>query len=244
MISEQRFSGAELNWPCVVKIGKDETILRQARIMERRKDVYCPFSVSGLDNGNYFYVMPLYDDYKKEMSVAAAKQAIWKLQNLWGGSTTLRRIDPYRAAYQEYVDNLEMPSFLRAVCRNLYDKTRTVEGTRAEEVHGDATLGNIVHSEEASWWIDPNPRIVPLEVELDLGKILQSLYGYEEHRASQPVNDLFCKLVGEYIETEALQMYYLATHVARLWKYQIHKAEWVTDVAAELENYDANIACV
>jgi hypothetical protein len=238
MTFERRNSGATLHWPCVVKVEGSAKLLAQARSMERRPDVYCSVLATGRNAEQYFCAMPLLQNYKEAVTPAAAQVAATKLERLWGGGA-LRFVDPQRAAYQVYVGELDVPLWLRVACRVMYDRTATVKGHSADEVHGDATLQNIVHAGENAWWIDPNTRHVPLERELDLGKLLQSLYGYDAD-ADATLVEGFTKgdgsLFDKYHETEELQIYYLLTHLARLWRYQPDRQAWVREVVTELEN--------
>lgn len=234
MTFERRNSGATLHWPCVLKVEGSPKLLAQARTMERRPDVFCPVLAAGRNGEQYFCAMPLLQNYKEAATPAAAQAAAVKLERLWGGEA-LRFVDTQRAAYQVYVGDLDVPLWLRTVCRVMYDRTAHVKGHSADEVHGDATLQNIVHAGDDAWWIDPNPRHVPLERELDLGKLLQSLYGYDRD-ATPALKNGFAPLFDKYHETEELQIYYLLTHLARLWRYQPDRQAWVREVVTELEN--------
>lgn len=94
--------------------------------------------------------------------------------------------------------------------------------------HGDPTLDNLMRREDGTWVLtDPipgSPR-VPKLLAVDLGKMLQSVYGYEDIKAGLQPDVMFTlgieTVLGGFTPSDqAAAKYFLAVHVLRLIPYQ------------------------
>jgi hypothetical protein len=226
MTSEKRNSGSIISYPCVLKQGHDPSIMSQAFIMERHPNIFAPILAKGLDRGLYFYTTPLMEHWAIATEFVA-QTTLQRLELYWGMGVP--SVSKDRLKYFEYVSKLDIPTWLLDAVKNYYEKTKSIAGRSAIHIHGDATVENTVHNGNLSgYWIDPNPRPVPKEIEVDLGKLWQSWYGYH------PLNKVWEKVLEEFLashqDTILLQMFYLLTHIARLWNYQPQKHEWAKEV--------------
>ncbi len=228
---EQRNTGAVLSYPCMVKSWKDDRLYMHYQIMAMRPDVYCPVYSCGRLNGEWQLTMPLMHPHEEMSNPVTCHSALNKLQLLWGGNCG-HSVSPAREPYQAFVERLEVPADLKNLCRHLYNEIKSVRGTIAADIHGDATIQNIVHSGDEAYWIDPSPREVPLEREMDLGKLLMSLMGYD--KVTERMSQITWRMLYDNTNTATLTNYYCATHLARVWREQVDRREWILQVTNEM----------
>lgn len=93
------------------------------------------------------------------------------------------------------------------------------------EIHGDATLANLVHGPALGWrWIDPLQRVfIPGDPHVDLGKALQSCLGYEQVLLGQsrsPRVDVASRLAARHSLDEMTGWLWCYVHMIRLLSYQ------------------------
>ena len=226
----ERGSGATISYPCVLKTGKG--VVDQARYMKKAPAVFAGVQSFGVaDNGEEFMVMPQYTPLQYALNQEEPLvRAVEKLKILWHKTLNTRR-SITRGQYMNYVAKCEAPQRIRDLCLDFFIATAATPGTLVSNVHGDATVQNIVLSEKDAFWIDPNPRPVPLEAELDIGKLAQSLAGYDFIR--DPADRYLAEFVGR--SNKPLVQFYLATHIARLWKYQPNQRDWAEATMDKLE---------
>lgn len=213
---EIRGSGSTL-YETVYKVGPDVRL--QGALMRTRSDVYAPV----LDLTERGYIMPrlLPIESWKEVELA-----LGRLKLLWTSERSNPRTAIPRAQYHEYVMSLECDMRVRRIASLSFQKTMRMLGTPAIQIHGDATIENtVVLAEHKVFWIDPSLRIVPCEVELDAGKLLQSVYGYHE----MPIGAAATIKTFLYDQKLNIQLlkYYYATHLVRLWRHQPKHHPWI-----------------
>lgn len=225
-----RNSGAEISYPCVLKTGKGA--VEQARRMRQDPTVFAGIQTFGVaDDGVEFMVMPQYTPFHYALNQEEpARLAVEKLKTLWHNTLNAQR-SITRGQYMNYVARCEAPQSMRDLCLDFFVATAARCGTKVQNVHGDATVQNIVLTEKDAFWIDPNVRPVPLEAELDLGKIAQSLAGYDFVR--EPAKQYLTEVVKKY--DRPLVQFYLASHIVRLWKYQPQQRDWAQATMDKLE---------
>jgi hypothetical protein len=200
----------------------------QGAYMQTRPDVYAP--VLALTNNGY--VMPTL----QPLEAAHVQPAMEKLKLLWQVPNevplhydTLKE----RERYHTYVMQVKAHLTLLKIADSLYSKIADIRGTTANTVHGDATLENcVVLGRTMPVWLDPNLRPVPLEVELDVGKLLQSYYGYHELPSDACKQEIGSFLFDLNIIAEVAK-YYFVTHLVRLWPYQLARQAWAVDAAVD-----------
>lgn len=249
MTAENRKSGAVIYTNVVVKVG--DNLKRQGEFMASRKDVFCPIILVTTEG---YYMMPNHIPFSNRAPVAVIESALQKLTDLWYGLAEEKdnlkeyNVVAHRADYVEYVmstfPDIQATNKLRTTILAYYDAV--LKHCSGDEkflvnfVHGDATLQNIVWDggTEEAFWIDPNCRKVPLERALDIGKLLQSLEGYDQYTLSQaiPILNLYNSLTDE---EKLLARFYCLTHFARLWRYQDVDAKTLATIVAE--NYMENL---
>lgn len=114
-------------------------------------------------------------------------------------------------------------------------------------IHGDATLGNLVYVDSRWTWIDPNVRkFVPWDPHVDLGKMLQSCWGYERVLlGGQPRPELDTGLAIELSTLSGLDWrsaeLWLMVHALRLLPYQELRLQ---HVFTEWLNQDLGLAAL
>ena len=221
-MSLMRNSGATLE-PAMVKYGTNAEA--QGAKMLAYPQVFAPV-MGGLVNG---YVMPMLGERAVGDSLVL-RQAFSKLQALWLAgarySAGLSRCAHHTTAI--------VPLATDALQRSLVDwyyRARPYDGTTANVVHGDATLENIMVYNGAACWIDPSTRPMPLEVEFDVAKLLQTQLGYNGCEPETAVNEFVRSLN---LRKEILG-YYLMTHLVRLYKVQLQARVWAVEVATTLD---------
>lgn len=214
MIFERRNSGNLIIRDIIAKVGPE--VDAQAHTMALRPDVYAPVYIIGQGA----ILMPRKQSVEN-ISAEAAKSAMDKLKLLWGTGSAIP--GPTRKKYHEYVTTRDAPAQLIDYCSQLYRETAHIQGVPVKEVHGDATFENIIHDSTEAWWIDPNPHDAPLEREVDLAKIMQSMRGY----GASPMTLWDASSLSVASGNPALVKYYYFSHLVRLWKYQPEYHDWV-----------------
>lgn len=221
-----RNSGATLE-PCIYKRGHG--VLEQGLKMAHYPAVFAPI-LTTLNDG---YIMPT----MTEASVVDLPLALERLAVLWdtpasetltalGTTDRLRhhnvQVEPFAADVPE----------LKEALATWWQRSQLIAGKRVTVVHGDPTLENYVCD---GWWLDPSIRPLPLEAELDGGKLLQSYFGYGGY-----TNMSTRRVIRSYIHVWGLDidlcMYYMVTHVVRLYQVQPQAREWALDLLRNLEH--------
>lgn len=228
---EQRNTGANLFYPCMVKVWADARLCEHYKIMLRRPDVYCPVFGCSEDAGEWSLIMPLFKPHTEMEGLEVCRSALDKLKLLWG-TYIGQSVSPVREEYQKFIETLDVPEALKDLCGILYNQTENIKGTIAFDIHGDASIQNIVHYDNIAYWIDPSPRPVPLEREIDLGKLMMSLLGYDNITAK--MSQLTWQLLHSNPDDSRLTLYYCATHLARIWRDQIDRRDWIMQTTKEL----------
>ena len=214
-----RNSGTCVDLECVLKTGPGA--LAQAEFIRSRPDAFIPV-LGRTENG---YVMPRWE----ELTNQDVDVAFHMLKTLWSRSSI--RSGPIISvdAYHDYVMRVHAPTDLKEIANIAFE---VMDQSRLHPVfcvHGDATLENVVvrPSSHDARWIDPNTRPVPFVAELDAGKVLQSLYGYDGDwtNATRQTFTLWAR----HLDPDGLRYFFL-THLIRLWPYQPDHHDWVTKV--------------
>lgn len=106
---------------------------------------------------------------------------------------------------------------------------RALTLTAVDRIHGDPTLDNVMYSGADIIVTDPIPATakMPALVAHDLGKMLQSVRGYEWVLAGRPVPDIAARnrmerllLAGHTEADQQAARYFLIVHILRLLPYQ------------------------
>lgn len=220
-----RNSGATL-WPTVYKYGPG--CRAQGLKMQHYGTVFAPV-MHVTDNG---YYMPMLTEPSPECLAPALR----RLADLWvTPSEHVHQVfrNDRAAHHTEQVKpiTLEFP-LLTKVLQNWYDRTYELKGTPVSVVHGDPTLENYM---QFGVWLDPSTRSMPLEAEFDAGKLLQSYFGY-----SGPLSWSHSRRVLLFIREQQLNVelcvYYLVTHIVRLYKVQPQARSWAVDTLINLDD--------
>lgn len=224
----RRNSGATL-CPAMVKTAPNGWL--QSLRMQELPEVFAPILLTSEALG--MYAMPLMGELPMDDDVSL-HVALMKLQILWEGQSCFASI-PNRVKHHElYVAHL-IPTEMENVVSVYYALAREGQGLRVEAVHGDATLENIMIYQGKPVWIDPSTRCMPPEAEFDCAKLLQTQLGYNGYTPR--------KVVSEFINSLTLNrdllIYYLLTHIVRLYNVQPQARQWalnvVYDVHAKVE---------
>lgn len=239
MTIENRNSGAVIHTDIVLKVCEGADV--QAKFMQEHKDVFCDVVKYGVD----YYITPCKIQFSRTTPVAVVDSALSKLKVLWGA---MRRADKYsmrmsREKYYQYcMDKLPQQHKIVDTFQKAYRKVVADDFIhyQVEDVHGDATLQNIVWDGGTyeAFWIDPNVREVPKECYLDYGKLLQSLEGYDAFTLNQarPIVRAFSSMRREELH---LIGFYMLSHLIRLYAYQdVNTRCWAATVA---EAYDGRL---
>ena len=222
-----RGSGSRLQ-QCVYKSGGDAVL--QAHKMLAAPATFAPvLAVSAAG-----YVMPVLQVLGSMAEVDAALEC---LRTYWGSAGTAVGIT--RAAYQAYVATRAADQELLQLAEQWYRRTVNLPGLHVAQVHGDATIENAMLHQGRAVWIDPSVRPVPLDAELDCGKLLQSAYGYGENPVGTQATVLDF-LARTRVDLQ-LAKYYLATHLVRLWPHQPERRAWALAVAREVLGADSRV---
>lgn len=199
---------------------------QQVRLMAEAPTVFAPVLACGTGG----YAMPVLQPLRNAKDVSAA---LTLLADYWNTKGTVRTAGCCtRIEYQQYVAQLPADGFLLKIAARLYRATRYKRGTPAASLHGDATLAHAMLYNDIPRWIDPNPRCVPLEAEVDCGKLLQSVFGYDH--CVPEVAEIVDKFMRARKVNMLLTQYYFSTHLVRLWRYQPQHRAWALGVAREI----------
>jgi len=151
---------------------------------------------------------------------------------VWGRPTQRKLGDVLKMAHADYMRSRWGP-YHRRMGRWLYALI-DLPVTCVERIHGDPTVENVMQRDGRVVLIDPLPanEYIPPIVAVDVGKMLQSVFGYEEHlRPDEPGLDLDDRmsiakgLTGTFTRNDELvARYFFCAHIARLIPYQpVHK---------------------
>ncbi len=122
-----------------------------------------------------------------------------------------------------------------------WNRTAHVQGRSTYVVHGDPTLENYMLD---GVWLDPSIRSMPLECELDGGKLLQSYFGYHGPLfGKEQDRELIRKFLHEQKLDVDLCIYYMVTHVIRLYRIQEHARPWAIDLLTNLDERVKELRC-
>lgn len=223
-----RNSGATLE-PAMIKRG--DNCEAQGMKMLQYPTIFAPVFgwAPRMPNAARGYIMPLMGE-RAVGDAATLQQAFTKLSALWYAGMS----PDNQLSRDEHHTRAIVPLASDGLMRPLVDwyyRARPYDGTKANAVHGDATLENIMVFNGTAVWVDPSTRPMPLEIEFDVAKILQTQFGYNECRAEPAVTDFVRSLN---LRKEVLG-YYLMTHLVRLYKVQPQARAWALDVAATLD---------
>jgi len=187
--------------------------------------------VDGLDYVHDSYYMPALQDPVVPYDYG---KAFDKLRLLWQvGSTVV--FPPSRLRHhEEQVVPLVVPE-MEIMLYNTWLRAKDVVGQPVVAVHGDPTLENIMALNGHAVWIDPSTRTMPLDVEFDAAKILQSYFGYETLGPSLPPSHVARHFLVNLRLNLPLTAYYLMTHLVRLYKVQPQARAWALDLATNLD---------
>ena len=198
--------------------------VEQAALMQEHPATFAPILAHGCGG----YAMPVLQPLRSTFDARAALEV---LERYWSYPSNLR-VFCSRQKYQDYVHTLPADKLLHNATNHWYYEVEKRIGTPAHSLHGDATLENVMLYGSYPRWIDPNPRIVPAEIELDCGKLLQTSFGYHDCTAG------VAETIGDFIRSLNVNLdltyYYFATHLVRLWRYQPQHHAWAVAVAREV----------
>lgn len=230
-----RNSGASLE-PCIYKSGHG--VYEQGLKMRVYPAVFVPVLGFAMTQNKFTgYIMPV---MAEPLDASDLKSALLRLAKLWRSSPggygwasfppVTSRLQHHEAQVAPFTD---VHPVLRDAAEWWYGLTNTTQGHEATVIHGDPTTENYTRG---GWWLDPSIRTMPAEAELDGGKLLQSYFGYGQ--GLQFGNRL---LIREFLHEQQLDidlcLYYMVTHVVRLYRIQEHARPWALDL---LENLDSN----
>lgn len=211
-----RNSGATLE-PCVYKHGHG--VREQGLKMLLYPKVFAPI----LDLADDGYYMPLL----VPPSAQCLTPALERLAELWVSTP----IADLKSTNRQHHHAVQIAPFVAADAVSCaldywYQKTASIVGRAVTVVHGDPTLENYMHG---GIWLDPSIRAMPLEAEFDGGKLLQSYFGY----GNAPYHDDRAH-VKRFLHEQGLNidlcMYYLVTHVVRLYRVQPQARAWALEL--------------
>jgi len=226
-----RHSGAILE-PCIYKHGS-LTVVKQGVKMHAYSDVFVPIIAIGQKG----YCMPIMGLPEPGDLV----EALGRLTLLWGSSMA-RWVATYTnrwSHHRQQVQSLVTEQVLRELLDTWYTRTETITGMPVSTVHGDPTLENFV---AGGFWLDPSVRAMPLEAEFDAGKLLQSYCGYGEG-SSDAERCLIKQFILEQGLNVELCVYYLVTHIVRLYAVQEWAREWALKTVQMLPELVKELQC-
>lgn len=205
----------------------------QACKMRCHPNVFAPVLAIG-DDG---YAMPL---LHPRTTVRQLNTALGLLSCLWEDNTVPSQLICNRYSHHVMFVESICPDVLSSMLRDLWVKAADKPGQAVLHVHGDPTTENImVDDKEHVVWTDPSVRGMPREKEFDLGKLLQSYYGYNELTTDESNS------VWRFVEAQNcypdLLAYYTMTHLVRLYNVQKHKQQWAVSVAQKLVKEGLNL---
>lgn len=229
-----RNSGATLE-PCVYKHGHG--VREQGLKMGYYPKIFAPI-LQLTDDG---YVMPqLYPP-----SEVCLSEALRRLAMLWTTpepDVTATDTTDRARHHAIQVSPLACTDTIAEILERWRVRTANTVGTRVTVVHGDPTLENYMLN---GVWLDPSIRPLPLEAELDGGKLLQSYFGYATSLGLIGWSEQ--RRIRNFIHDQKLNLdlcaYYLVTHIVRLYRVQPHARGWALDVLTTLEARMEELPC-
>jgi hypothetical protein len=191
-------------------------------------EVFAPIEARLIDG----YVMPMMGE-RSIGDAAQLQQALTKLKLLWHGCGKRERLSPYTIDEHHTLD--VVPLARDGLIKPLMDWYYAMRNGSnvshvVDEVHGDATLENIMVYEGRAVWIDPSTRRMPAYAEFDCAKLLQTHFGYGAYQPELGVDEF----VKQEAKNKVLTGYFLMTHLVRLYKVQPQARAWALDVANTL----------
>lgn len=228
-----RNSGATLE-PCIYKHGHG--VREQGMKMGYYPRIFAPVHLT--EDG---YFMPKLD----QPDAASLPQALARLADLWlTPSLDVTPVDTTDRARHHAVQVAPLV-FTDTINEKVLEKwrvrTANIVGTPVAVVHGDPTLENYMMN---GVWLDPSIRPLPLEAEVDGGKLLQSYFGY-----SFGTGVLWWeqKHIRNFLHEQRLSIelcaYYLVTHIIRLYRVQPQARSWALDVLTTLDARMEELTC-
>lgn len=223
----QRNSGAALE-PCIYKSGHG--VPTQGAKMRAYPDVFVP--VLGITTGGY--VMPVMGEPSPVLDLPLA---LARLAALW--DLPVAHVYDYEGRRRHHVVQVEpftrtegFPPIIRSALTTWYERIGSTQSKGAQVVHGDPTLENYVRD---GYWLDPSTRPLPQEAELDGGKLLQSYFHY-----GRPCLESERYMIRKFLVEQKLNLdlciYYMLTHIIRLYGVQPQARVWAIDVVSGLRN--------
>lgn len=215
----QRNSGATLE-PAIYKHGGEAVRLQGLKMMQYTH-VFAPV----LAVAEHGYTMPVLE----QAGLGDIDAGLQKLAQLWSSSACkvteeVSRGEHHRVQVEPYGS---LHTTLRKALQYWWDRTTAIKGMPVGVVHGDPTLENCMAK---GAWLDPSVRPMPLEAELDGGKLLQSYFGYDNP------SDIARIEVKAFLQRLNLDLcaYYLVTHIVRLYRIQAHARSWALETVINL----------
>lgn len=219
-----RNSGATLE-PCVYKHGHG--VREQGLKMQRYPDVFASI-LSVADDG---YYMPML----KPPSTQCLSLALERLAALWLSAPSVTTDGTNRQHHHAVqVAPLVVGDAVNHALDYWYQKTANIVGRAVTVVHGDPTLENYMAE---GIWLDPSIRAMPLEAEFDAGKLLQSYFGYGYPPSYPDKQRIVQFLHGQGLSID-LCIYYLVTHIVRLYRVQPQARIWALNLLHNLAEQD------
>jgi hypothetical protein len=235
----KRNSGATLE-PWIRKSGPG--VVRQAVKMRHFPEIFVEVEFGDSDENACSYFMPMLGPATMEDTANALVRlsVLWKVPHWVGGAERDRAYD-----YEEQLELATEPALREVLKQTWKGGARWITGNRmVKNVHGDPTLENIM---AGGLWIDPSTRPLPLEAELDGGKLLQSFFGYDSIACTTSCDVVEREMIKAFLQVERLNLelcaYYLVTHLVRLYKVQPHAREWALNLAMNLEERMEEVKC-
>lgn len=225
----ERNSGATLE-PCIYKYGPG--VYEQGVKMQAYGGVFP--EVKLLPDG---YIMQVLKEPGKRDLVAALEglMLLWESDRIVSGQLT-HRASHHLQQVKPYADQ---HSVLYSSLAYWYHRVEWRVGRKVNVVHGDPTLENYM---DGGVWLDPSIRPMPLEAELDGGKLLQSYFGYRCKPGLYEKETIKTFLREQDLDLD-LCAYYLVTHVVRLFRVQKDMREWAIDLLTNLEERVKELEC-
>jgi len=171
------------------------------------------------------FKMPLYEEpdiyHDREIALMGGLQ---KLKELWLETSSKKTAWKTNLRSHLYSQVLEYkldisPTLINEIISAL------PECDTPKQIHGDATLANLIYNEGQWFWIDPLQRpFIPGDPHVDLGKMLQSCWDYEKVLLGED-SPGFDRDLAKKLATSAQLEFYAAwnwcvIHIIRLLPYQ------------------------
>lgn len=226
-----RNSGATLE-PCIYKRGPG--VREQGLKMQQHYGIFAPITEI-LEDG---YLMPVLQE-ARPIDLSFALERLVLLWSQHTGPTPasatsrglhhVHQVAPYAGAH----------TALQNALVTWWERTRGTEGHVVQAVHGDPTIENHMYG---GVWLDPSIRSMPMEAELDGGKLLQSYFGYGGKLSYAALTSIKSFLQAQNLNID-LCVYYMVTHVVRLYRIQTHARPWALDLLSNLEEKVEELKC-